>query len=42
LKKEVGYENGETHRSSKYYNENGKLVKTMWYYYGKLISVKNE
>jgi antitoxin component YwqK of YwqJK toxin-antitoxin module len=42
LKKEITLVNGVNHGPEKYYDEGGKLAKTMWYYYGKLIAVKNE
>ncbi len=41
LKKEMVFEDGVSHGPVKYYKD-GKLVKTMWYYYGELRSVKNE
>ena len=41
-KKEAAYDNGVLQGPTKYYNKNGKPTKIYWYYYGKLISVKNE
>ena len=42
LKKEMTMENGTNNGPVKYYDKNGKLIRTMIYNYGKLISVKNE
>jgi antitoxin component YwqK of YwqJK toxin-antitoxin module/Tfp pilus assembly protein PilF len=42
IKKEISLDNGVNNGPVKYYDKNGKLIKTMIYNYGKLISVKNE
>jgi len=42
LKREISIENDVKNGPVKYYDQNGKLIKTMIYNYGKLISVKNE
>jgi antitoxin component YwqK of YwqJK toxin-antitoxin module/Tfp pilus assembly protein PilF len=42
LQKEISLDNDVRNGPVKYYDKNGKLVKTMIYNYGKLISVKNE
>ncbi|WP_184549471.1 tetratricopeptide repeat protein [Mucilaginibacter sp. FT3.2] len=40
IQKEIALDNGLNHGPTKYFDGGGKLTKTMWYYYGKLISVK--
>jgi len=42
LQKETDFDNGLENGPVKYYDKNGKLIRTMIYNYGKLISVKNE
>ena len=42
IKREIVYVNGINHGPEKVYNDKGKLAQTRWYYYGKLLSVKNE
>jgi antitoxin component YwqK of YwqJK toxin-antitoxin module len=42
LLKETSYWNGLPHGLTKYFSEDGKPIETRQYYYGKLISVKNE
>lgn len=42
LKKETPMDNGQENGQVKFYDKNGKLVKTLTYYYGKLISAKDE